>query len=214
VRVIRRVGHRIKILRPIQSPEVSTVEFFYRDFGQAPFTMRLPLRKLFRDVQGTIAMDFLNLRGYLLLASGLEQPIAIGQGAAKLDGDTTAKWLALRGNGRLMLQTFAPSPELDQIKRALYFRAEPCPVEAAPCPVLAAAVGIQTEGWQRLPGGPHRFDPLLISAPEDYGARKAIDEASTAVVVTVRAANQRSQAASAPGSGAVISQAPLSEPGK
>ncbi len=215
VRIIRRVGHRIQILKPIQSPEVSTVEFFYRDFGQAPFTMRIPLRKLFRDVQGTIAMDFINLRGYFLLASGLDQPVPVDNvTAGKVDSGTPATWLALRGNGRLMLQTFAPSPDLDQIKRELYYHAEPCPSGGEQCPVVPASVGIQTDGWQRLASGPHRFDPLLISAPEEYGARRAIDEASTAVMVTVRVARQRSAAPFASAPAAVISQAPLSEPGK
>ncbi len=215
VRVIRRVGHRIEILKPIQSPEVSTVEFFYRDFGQAPFTMRLPWHRLFRDVQGTIAMEFMNLRGYSILASGLEQPIEINNSgaAAIIDHDTPATWLALRGGGRLMLQTFAPSADLDQITRELYYQAEPCRSGGPQCG-LAAAVGIETDGWQRLSSGPHRFDPLLISAPENYGARTAIDEASTAVVVTVRVARQRSPNPSASVSRAVISQAPLSEPGK
>ncbi len=214
VRVIRRVGHRIQVFKPIQSPEVSTVEFFYRDFGQAPFTMRLPLRKLFRDVRGTIAMDFVDLRGYALLASSLDQPLEIGQGTAALIDDRPAKWLALRGHGRLMLQTFAPSPDLDLIERELYYRPQPCQAEAASCTGIAAAVGLQTDGWQRLAGGPHRFNPLLISVPEDYGARRAIEETSVAPVVTVRAAKPGAAASAGAQSSAVVSTAPLVEPGK
>lgn len=192
VRVIRRLGHRIRVFLGIHSPEVSTVEFFYRDFAQAPFTMRFPLRKLFRDVQGRIAMDFLDLTGYSLLASGLEAPLDFGDGSAarRIAGPgeaPAAQWLALRGGGRLMLQTFAPSAELDLIKRRLYYRGfAPIPAGSAQSTAVAAAVGIQTDGWERLGGGSHRFNPLLISVPEGYGAEHVIAEATTAPVVTVR----------------------------
>ncbi len=192
VRVIRRLGHRIRVFLGIHSPAVSTVEFFYRDFAQAPFTMRFPLRKLFRDVQGRIAMDFLDLSGYSLLASGLEAPLDFGDGSAarRIAGPEeapAAQWLALRGGGRLMLQTFAPSPELDLIKRRLYYRGlPPVPAGQADSSAVAAAVGIQADGWERLGGGSHRFNPLLISVPEGYGAERVIAEATAAPVVTVR----------------------------
>lgn len=212
VRVIRRVGHRIRVFIGIHSPEVSTVEFFYRDFAQAPFTMRLPLRKLFRDIEGRIAIDFVDLRGYSLLASGLEKPVQIGDGTAVAVGDnTSADWMALHGDGRLMLQTFASSPELSLIKRRLYYHAEPGSAQSAP---LAAGVGIETDGWQRLSGGSHRFNPLLISVPEGYGAGCAIAEASIAPVVTVRTVAERNLAPYEARSGATVSPAPMTEDAK
>jgi hypothetical protein len=159
-------------------------------------------------------MDFVDLRGYALLASSLDQPLEIGQSTAALIDDRPAQWLALRGHGRLMLQTFAPSPDLDLIERELYYRPEPCQAGAGGCSAIAAAVGLQTDGWQRLAGGPHRFNPLLISVPEDYGARRAIEETSVAPVVTVRAAKRGSAASAGPQSSPVISTAPLVEPGK
>ncbi len=215
VRVIRRVGHRIAVFKAIHSPEVSTVEFFYRDFAQAPFTMRLPLRKLFRDIQGRIAMDFVDLRGYLLLASGLQAPVTVSdRTAAALREGTTAHWIALQGDGRLMLQTFASSPELSLIKRDLYYRAQPPASDDAQSSALAAAVGIDTDGWQRLSSGPHRFNPLLVSVPQDYGAKRAIDEASVDPVVTVRTVKERELPPAAATSGATISPASLSEYGK
>lgn len=215
VRAIRRVGHRIRVFIGIHSPEVSTVEFFYRDFAQAPFTMRLPLRKLFRDIEGRIAMDFLNLRGYSLLASGLAQPLQIGDGTTVAVGNNTpADWLALRGDGHLMLQTFASSRELALIKRRLYYRAAPAVAGTTRSAALAAGVGIETDGWQRLSGGSHRFNPLLISVPEGYGAKRAIAEASTAPLVTVRTVAERNLAPYATRSGATISPAPMTEDAK
>ena len=192
VRVIRRLGHRIRVFLGIHSPEVSTVEFFYRDFAQAPFTMRFPLRKLFRDVPGP-HRDGLP-RPERLLAARLRAESATGfwrrvGGAGDCEsGDApAAQWLALRGGGRLMLQTFAPSPELELIKRRLYYRdLSSVPAGQAQSSAVAAAVGIQTDGWERLGGGSHRFNPLLISVPEGYGAEHLIAEATTAPVVTVR----------------------------
>jgi hypothetical protein len=192
VRVIRRLGHRIRVFLGIHSPQVSTVEFFYRDFAQAPFTMRFPLHALFRDIQGRIAMDFIDLRGFSLLASGLDGPIQIGPGTAERqldqwDDAPPADWVALRGDGRLMLQAFAPSPELAPIKRRLYYRGAPAAADgSAPSGAVVAAVGIQTKGWEKLRGGSHRFDPLLISVPENYGATRVINESTVPPFATVR----------------------------
>jgi hypothetical protein len=214
VRVIRRVGHRIRVFLGVRSPEVSTVEFFYRDFAQAPFTMRLPLRKLFRDIQGRIAMDFVDLRGYSLLASGLESPLPLDDHTAAAVGDNTpAQWIGLRGGERLMLQTFAASSELGFIQRHLYYRAESSAPGAA-SGALAAAVGIDTDGWQRLPAGSHRFNPLLISAPPDYGAERAIAEAAIAPLVTVRTVAERNLPPGAARFGATVSSSLLGEDGK
>ncbi|MGO9062295.1 MAG: hypothetical protein ACLQU2_33775 [Candidatus Binataceae bacterium] len=188
VRVIRRLGHRFRVFLGFHSPEVSSIEFFYRDFAQAPFTMRLPLRRLFRSIQGRIAMDFIDLDGFALLASGLNTPIEIGDGPGggltMPSGDApAADWLALRGDGRLMMQTFVPSEDLSLIDRRLYYRTDRA---GAHDDANGAAVGIQTTGWERLSGGSHRFNPLLISVPESYGAKRLIAESSAAPVVTVQ----------------------------
>ena len=106
------------------------MEFFYRDFAQAPFTMRLPLHRLLRRIDGRIAMDFINLDGFSLLASGLNAPIGIDDEPAVrpirvLADAPAADWLALRGDRRLMMETFAPSEELSLIERRLYYSARP-----------------------------------------------------------------------------------------
>jgi len=187
VRVIRRLGHRFRVFLGFHSPEVSSIEFFYRDFAQAPFTMRLPLHRLFRSIQGRIAMDFIALDGFALLASGLNTPIEIGQrpggGLTMPSGDAPkADWLALRGAGRLMMQTFVPSGDLSLIDRRLYYHTGPAGAHDDPNGV---AVGIQTTGWERLSGGSHRFNPLLVSVPQSYGAKLLVAEGSAAPIVTV-----------------------------
>jgi hypothetical protein len=213
VRVIRRLGHRIRVFLGIHSPEVSTVEFFYRDFAQAPFTMRLPLHKLFRDIQGRIAMDFVDLRGYSLLASGLDGPVEISANTPAVVGNATpTEWLALRGDGRLMLQTFAPDAELGLINRSLYYQAGPASGPAQS--VLPAAVGIQTDGWQRLSGGSHRFNPLLISVPAGYGIDHAVAESFIMPVVTVRAVAEMNLAPPAARLGSTVAPSQLGEDAK
>ncbi len=124
-----------------------------------------------------------------------------------------ADWLALRGDRRLMMETFAPSEELSLIKRRLYYSARPPRGPEQPVAAVPAAVGIQTTGWERLSGGPHRFNPLLISAPVSYGAKRVIEEASTAPVVTVR---QVSKSNLPPAAQDLISQVPatFSEDGR
>ena len=149
--------------------------------------MRLPLRRLFRSIQGRIAMDFIDLDGFALLASGVNTPIEIGDGP---DGGLTmpsgdapkADWLALRGDGRLMMQTFVPSADLSLIDRRLYYHTGLVGTHDDPNGV---AVGIQTTGWERLSGGSHRFNPLLVSVPQSYGAKLLVAEGSAAPIVTV-----------------------------
>ena len=150
--------------------------------------MRLPLRRLFRSIQGRIAMDFINLDGFELLASGLNPPIEIGDrigGVSRMPpGDApAADWLALRGDGRLMMQTFVPSDDLSLIDRRLYYHPG---LADTPDNRNGVAVGIDTTGWERLSGGAHRFNPLLISVPESYGAKRLVAEGSAAPMVTVQ----------------------------
>ena len=196
VRVIRRIGHRIRIVLGFHSPEVSTVEFFYRDVAQAPFTMKFPFRRLFSEIRGRIDMDFINLRGFSLLASGLDQPLEIGSESTALrlvdpQRAPSAIWLALRGEGRLLVQTFAPSPELAMIKRQLFYRPQAAPPGPAPeHGVSHIAIGIETSGWERLSGGSHQFDPLIISVPDSYGPQTVIAELNVPPVATVRPAGE------------------------
>jgi len=194
VRVIRRVAHRVRLWFRIRSPEVSTVEFFYRDFSEASFAVRFPPRVLFRDIQGRLAMDFIDLRNFWLLCSGMQQSaVRIGEPAAQhqsLDKPApNADWVALRGDGRLMLQTFLPTPDLPQVKRQLYYRhGSPASGPSRVDRIKHNVVGTVMTGWENLARGVHRFDPIMISAPDSYNPDLLLKELSTSLLVTVRPA--------------------------
>ena len=192
LRVIRRVAHRVRLWFRIRSPEVSTVEFFYRDFSEASFTVRFPPRVLFRDIQGRLAMDFIDLRNFWLLCSGMEpSAVRIGDLATQHQSPEKppphADGVALRGDGRLMLQTFLPTPDLLQIKRQLYYR-HGLPASGTPRVDLIEhnVVGTMITGWENLSRGAHRFDPVMISAPDSYNPDLLLKELSAPPLVTVR----------------------------
>lgn len=192
LRVIRRVAHRVRLWFRIRSPEVSTVEIFYRDFSEASFTVRFPPHVLFRDIQGRLAMDFIDLRNFWLLCSGIEQSaVGIGEPTAQHQSleepAPSADWVALRGDGRLMLQTFLPTPDLLQVKRQLYYRHG---LSASGTPhgdrIEHHVIGTLMTGWENLSRGAHRFDPVMISAPDSYNPDLLLKELSTPPLVTVR----------------------------
>ncbi len=194
LRVVRRVAHRVRLWFRIRSPEVSTVEFFYRDFSEASFTVRVPPHVLFRDIQGRLAMDFIDLRNFWLLCSGMEQSaVRIGEPEAQHQSlekpAPNADWVALRGDGRLMLQTFLPTPDLLQIKPQLYYR-HGLPAWGTPRVdrIEHNVVGTVMTGWENLSRSAHRFDPVMISAPDSYNPDLLLKELSAPLLVTVRPA--------------------------
>jgi hypothetical protein len=189
VRVVRRLGQSFLVIRGIHSPQVSTIEFYYRDFAQEPFTVRFPFGGLYSSVEGRAAVDFKDVTGFSLFASGLKNPLELGKGASlpiKSTQAPAAKWLAVRGDGRLMIGTVMPSPELSLIDERLYYRAAPLS-DGSQTHDLPAAVGIASTGWERMPSGPHLFNPLMISVPEDSVPARIIAESLVAPIVTVRA---------------------------
>jgi len=197
VRVIRRIDHAMRLLMGVRSPEVVSYNLFYRDFIQNPFEVRFPWipRLLFGDISLRIALDFTDLDGYSLVWSGMDgkprdirdtKGIVVGR-----DGQAPeVKWIAFRGNGRIVIQTLAPSPVVDRIERRLYFRNDPNyrdPPERVPGE--NPAIGYVMTGWEDLPSGTHQLDSLLIDAPEDYSPDLLLHELSMAPKIECRAAS-------------------------
>jgi hypothetical protein len=173
VRIIRRLSHSVRLVFRIQSPQVTSEELFYRDYAEQPFkaTVVWVPRVLFGNVRVHTYVDFVRLRGFTLACSGMSgPPIEIGDSSSERavemrDSPPSATWLALRGEGKLMLQTFRPSPDLAVVQPQLYFR-DPSP--DTPDEPDAPAIGFLMTGWQDLSSGTHQLNPLLIVVPDDY----------------------------------------------
>jgi hypothetical protein len=193
VRVIRRLTHSVRVVLGIRSPEVTSHDYFYRDCVENPFKIRFPWvpRVLFGDIKVRMDLDFTRLDGYAISWSGMNGPqLAIGdpklQQMFKTD-PPRVEWIALRGGGRVIIQTIAPTSDLQLLDRRLYFNDDP----SAPDPPESVrgehpGIGYSMTGWENLPSGTHQLVSMLIGAREDYDADILLKEYRTPPKVIVR----------------------------
>ncbi len=198
VRVVRLLTHSVRVVLGIRSPEVTNYDFFYRDCVENPFKVRFPWvpRLLFGDIQVRMDLDFTGLDGYAISWSGMtDGPIKIGDpklaGISKTD-PPRVEWIALRGGGRLIVQTIAPTSDLQLLDRRLYFNDDPkTPDPPERVPGEHPGIGYVMTGWENLASGSHTLVSMLIGAPEDYDADVLLREYQSAPGVTIRPAGSR-----------------------
>jgi hypothetical protein len=193
VRVIRRLTHSVRVVLGIRSPEVTSHDYFYRDCVENPFKIHFPWvpRVLFGDIKVRMDLDFTHLDGYRISWSGMNGPqLAIGdpklQQMFKTD-PPRVEWIALRGGGRVIIQTIAPTSDLQLLDRRLYFNDDP----GAPDPPENVrgehpGIGYSMTGWENLSSGTHELVSMLIGAREDYDADMLLKEYRTPPKVIVR----------------------------
>ena len=174
IRLIRRVSHSVKLVFGIKSPRVLSEESFYREYAEDSFVARVVWvpRLFFSDVRVRTSLDFIGLNGFTLSWSGIErQPFEPGAvsavAAAEIRRDPPeVKWLALKGGGKIVMQTFTPSPDLATLRRQLYYcdgtaasetsrRLSP-DYAGSDCGGAALQIGYLMTGWENLAAGTHR----------------------------------------------------------
>ncbi|HXR26058.1 MAG TPA: hypothetical protein VN742_11895 [Candidatus Binataceae bacterium] len=198
VRVVRLLTHSVRVVFGIRSPEVTNYDFFYRDCVENPFKVRFPWvpRILFGDIQVRMDLDFTGLDGYTVSWSRMNgEPIKIGDPKLlKISGNDVPRveWIALRGGGRMIIQTIAPTSDLQLFDRRLYFNDDP----RTPDPPERVrgehpGIGYAMTGWENLASGSHTLVSMLIDAPEDYDADILLKEYATPPGVTIRAVGAR-----------------------
>jgi len=195
IRVVRRLSHSVNLLLGLRSPVFERNDFFYRDHLETPFKMHFSWapRIFFRDIRVRIDLDFNDLSGYELLWSQMPMPpLKIGnqemeQRLAAM-GSVPISWIAIRGAGRTTVQTLAPTPDLPLLSRQLYFNDAPNrPDPPEHIPGEHPGIGYVITGWEKLEGGVHPFDSLLITTRADYSPEVLMEELHSPPVVTVRA---------------------------
>jgi hypothetical protein len=198
VRVVRRVRHFARLALGIRSPEVTSEDFFYRDFIENPFRVKFPWvpRLIFGDVRVNIYLDFIDLRGFTLAWSGMKgDGVRIGDESSEravIDDPPVVQWVAFRCDGRVMVQTVAPSADLALIDRRLYYSNDSPPFSAPETyPGEHPGVGYSMTGWEKLSRGAHLFDSLLVSAPEGFDPSTLLRELSVAPIVETRVMRPR-----------------------
>jgi hypothetical protein len=198
VRVVRLLTHSVRVVFGIRSPEVTNYDFFYRDCVENPFKVRFPWvpSVLFGDIQVRMDLDFTGLEGYAISWSRMNGG-ALKIGDPKLlelpkSSPPPIEWIALRGGGRVLIQTIAPASDLQLLDRRLYFNDDPSTPDA-PERVRGEhpGIGYAMTGWENLAAGSHTLVSMLIGAPADYDADILLKEYQTPPKVAVRAPGAR-----------------------
>jgi hypothetical protein len=197
IRLIRRVSHSVKLIFGIRSPPVLGEEIFYRDRAEDSFTARvlwLP-RLFFSDVRVSTWLDFVGLNSFALSWTGMEwqslEPRTRSAVAAEVSRDPAeVKWLALKGGGKVVMQTFTPSPDFATLRRRLYYcdgtlTADASRQASSDCESGALQIGYVMTGWENLAPGKHRVNSVLMVLPASAEPDAVARELEIAPVVNV-----------------------------
>ncbi|HVB79390.1 MAG TPA: hypothetical protein VNE82_05485 [Candidatus Binataceae bacterium] len=192
IRIIRRVSHSVKLIFGIESPRVLSEESFYREYAQDSFVARVPWvpRLFFGDVRVRTWLDFTGLEGFALSWPGMEwRPLAPEARSAALAAEIRndppeVKWLALKGGGKIVMQTFTPSPDFAILRRRLYY-CDPAAAASPDCAGTALQIGYLMTGWEKLASGTHRVNSVLMVLPSGADPDAVAQRLTTAPVVRV-----------------------------
>jgi hypothetical protein len=197
IRVILLLSNSVRLAFGLHAPRVRTSELFYRNYVDTPVAVRLPWlpRLFFSDLHVWLYLDFRDeLSSYRLLCSGMPGPLVeVARLSAELPsngagGGPEANWIALYGDGRLLVQTFLPAPELSALKKQLYFRREPWSQAASGD---GAAIGTLLTGWEDLAGGAYHLHTVLVDLPGSYQLSQFLREIAVAPTVRLHPVSSR-----------------------
>src|ERR1700730_5813860 len=128
IRLIRQVVYWVRLPFGISSPKVTSDELFYRNFGVMPLAVKLPWvpHLLFNKTSFRLAVELNNAKRYSLLWPGANTNQSRISELAAPRGDSTipVDWIAIEAEDGLLVQTFAPTPDLALIERQLYYQAD------------------------------------------------------------------------------------------
>lgn len=201
IRVIRRVAHWVPLMFGLRSPYVIVQEIFYRDYNEGPFQVRFPWvpRFVFGDIKVMLGLDFVDASDYWLLWSGMTgPPVRIGDVGSLRDLERSGhlpeiNWVAIRGEHRIVLQTFKPTPDLMHLRQRLYLQAGANladKAEASAQKSVHTAVGATLTGWEELSSGWHYFNVVVINVPDSYSPQTIVAELLQEPIIKLRIVSQ------------------------
>ena len=175
-------------------------EIFYRDRAEDSLVARVPWmpRLFFAHVHLRAWFDFNRPEGLSLSWPGTKwQPLAPAAAraawtAAARKDPPEVKWLALRGPGRIVMHTFAPSPDLALLRPRLYCcdaAADAGSGSRTPpdCAGGALQIGYLMTGWENLAPATHRVDSILLVVSDQAVPGEVARELAAPLLVNVRA---------------------------
>ncbi len=189
IRIIREQSHRVRLILKLHSPRVTSYEFLSRDEIDTPFTIYLPWMPnlIFHGIHVRTDMAFRRLSGEQVTWSAPSGGIVrAGTQAAQsaLEPALSAapvKWTAFRAQDFLVMQTFAPTPDLKRLDFRLYYR------NAAE----ELRIGYRIGGWGALASGHHTLDPVVLIAPASYSGQTLSRELEVPPLVRVAPFNPK-----------------------
>jgi hypothetical protein len=201
IRVIREVSHSVKLILGIQSPRVVSDEVFYRDYAEDSFVARVLWvpSVFFGDVRVQTWLDFVGVDEFSLTWSAMRMlPLTLDEAnraqmiEVKHDAPY-ARWLAIQGDDKVVVQTFMPSPDLDVLHLRLYLcDGNSTPDASRGCADATLQIGYTITGWENLSAGRHRLKSVLMVLPDTVNPDRLIAELAAHPVIHVApAANNR-----------------------
>jgi hypothetical protein len=153
-------------------------------------------RLFFSDVRVCTWFDFVGLDGFALSWRGMEwqslEPRTRSTLAAEVSRDPPdVKWLALKGGGKVVMQTFTASPDFATLHRQLYYcdgaaAADASRQASSDCADGALQIGYLMTGWENLAPGTHRVNSVLMILPGSAEPDAIARELEIAPVVNAR----------------------------
>ncbi len=207
VRVIRRVSHSMKRFLGIQPPPVMSDEIFYPESAEDSFSSYVPWipRLFFSDVRARAWLDFVGMDGFAISwddAAWLPlhtetQRAALA--AAVRDKPPDANWIALKGAGQVVIQTFMPSRDLARLRRRLYLGRTAPTADSSRPGGGRLEIGYLITGWEELAPGMHGLDSMLIVLPDRASPEAVARQLAAPPRLSVSATSVPNRPAPAPG---------------
>jgi hypothetical protein len=175
IRVMRAQRQTVRIGWGIRSPTFGAYTTFYRDFAELPVSLYLnfPPHYFFGNIAVRIVLDFRDLRGWSVLAPGMEAPLLIGDRITPQQAalnQAAGSWIALLGPEATLLQTIELSPSLATVRRRLAYRTEADPPEDVPGE--RPGIGYVLDQWDHVGAGAHRLAAISYALPRDVDVRE------------------------------------------
>jgi hypothetical protein len=191
IRLIRQVAYWVRLPFGISSPKVTSEELFYRNMGVMPLAVKLPWvpHLLFNKTSFRLAIELNNAICYSLrwLGTSTGRNRISELSTARGNSTIPADWIGIEAEDGLLVQAFAPRPDLALIYHQLYYQADgilPTSLAAGQREI----VGLQIDKLEKLSKGVHRFDPLFIAVSNGYNVTTMFGELGEKRVVTIRPA--------------------------
>lgn len=191
IRVVRRERKWVRLVFGFRTPYLNTETTFYRDYSLLPVRLRLnyPPAKLLSHIELRAALDFINLRGWRVLAPGMRTPIVVGEkslvGAIAPSPSSGANVVVLEGGDATLALVLRLGESLQSVAVKLYYRESTARDAPEDQGGQMPGVGFVLDQWGEVGRGNHWFVAESYALPAGYDPRAFAAEVGVTPEITV-----------------------------